>query len=182
MIPPGTAPMADPPDPVPPPRRHRALWLSLLVGSAGVVLLFSPVIGSVPIPPAQVLSIVLSGGGVLFDPCSGAGPLCGTYVEIVWQERLPEVLLAVFTGAALGVAGAALQGIFRNPLADPFLLGISTGGTLGASLVFVFSVGEAEANIVLPLLAFVGSLGTGLLILLAARGRYGSVETLLLTG
>jgi iron complex transport system permease protein len=145
----------------------------------------SPLIGSVAIPPLTVLAFVASGGGALFDPCTATGVgghLCTVYGEIVWQERVPEVLLALSVGAALGISGGALQGVFRNPLADPFLLGISTGGTLGASLVFVFSIGEAQANLVLPLLAFLGSLGTGLVILAAARGRYGSVETLLLTG
>jgi iron complex transport system permease protein len=152
-----------------------------LVGVA-FALLFSPLIGSVPIPPLRVLEIVASGGGVLFNPCGGGGTACSVYVEIVWQERLPEILLAVLAGAALGISGGALQGTFRNPLADPFLLGISTGGTLGASLVFVFSIGEAKADVVLPLFAFLGSLATGLAILAVARGRYGSVETLLLTG
>ena len=166
----------------PPAPRRRAVWFALLLAAAGLVLLFSPLIGAVSIPPTRVLEIVVSGGGALFNPCAGAGAQCSIYVEIVWQERLPEILLAVFTGAALGISGGALQGIFRNPLADPFLLGISTGGTLGASLVFVFSIGEAEADIVLPLLAFLGSFATGLAILAAARGRYGSVETLLLTG
>jgi iron complex transport system permease protein len=164
------------------PARTRVLWFALLLGGAGLVVLFSPLIGSISIPPVRVLEIVLSGGGALFNPCAGGGPHCPVYLEIVWQERLPEVLLAVLAGGALGISGGTLQGIFRNPLADPFLLGISTGGTLGASLVFVFSIGEAEANLALPLLAFVGSLGTGLLILAAARGRHGSIETLLLTG
>ncbi|MGA9839256.1 MAG: iron ABC transporter permease [Thermoplasmata archaeon] len=162
--------------------RRRAVWLALLLVGAALVLLFSPLIGSVSIPPLEAFRIVLSGGGVLFHPCAGASASCSVYVEIIWQERLPEILLAVFAGAALGISGGTLQGIFRNPLADPFLLGISTGGTLGASLVFVFSIGESEADIALPLLAFLGSIGTGLLILAAARGRYGSVETLLLTG
>ena len=147
-----------------------------------MVLLVSPLIGSAPIPATRALEIVLSAGGLLFNPCAGAAPSCSTWVLIVWQERVPVVLLAVIVGAALGLSGAALQGIFRNPLADPFLLGISTGGTLGASLVFVFAIGESEADLALPFLAFLGSLGTGLLILAAARGRYGSVETLLLTG
>ncbi len=182
MIPSGSRILAGDPAANLPRRRWRTLWFALLIAGAGLVLLFSPLIGSVSIPPLRVLEIVLSGGGTLFDACTGGGPLCSVYVEIVWQERLPEILLAVFAGAALGISGGALQGIFRNPLADPFLLGISTGGTLGASLVFVFSIGETEANVALPLLAFVGSLGTGLLILAAARGRYGSVETLLLTG
>ncbi|MGI0070840.1 MAG: FecCD family ABC transporter permease [Thermoplasmata archaeon] len=182
MIPPPSATARDEPGAGPSPPGRRGLWLGFLLLGAAVVLLFSPLIGSVSVPPVRALEIILSGGGALFNPCSGGGPRCATYVEIVWQYRVPELLLAVLTGAALGISGGALQGIFRNPLADPFLLGISAGGTLGASLVFVFRIGEAQAYLFLPLLAFVGSLGTGVAILGVARGRYGSVETLLLTG
>jgi len=162
--------------------RRRRAGLALLLGGIALVLLFSPLVGSVEIDPVRVLAIVLSGGGALFNPCAGAGPTCSLDVIAVWQGRVPEVLLAVLAGAALGVSGGALQGIFRNPLADPYLLGISTGGTLGASLVFVLHVGEADADLVLPLLAFLGSTLTGVAILAVARSRYGSVETLLLTG
>jgi iron complex transport system permease protein len=177
-----TDPTAHPTQPLPA-ARHRAVWVALLLVAAGLVLLLSPLIGSAIIPPSRALEIVLSAGGALFNPCAGAVAKCqSVWVPIVWQERVPVVLLAVIVGAGLGLSGAALQGIFRNPLADPFLLGISTGGTLGASLVFVFAIGESEADLALPLFAFVGSIGTGLLILAAARGRYGSVETLLLTG
>jgi iron complex transport system permease protein len=164
-----------------PPRRRKA-WLALLLFGVALVLLFSPLVGSVEIDPLRVLEIVLSGGGALFNPCAGAGPSCSRDLVAVWQGRVPEVLLAVLAGAALGISGGALQGIFRNPLADPYLLGISTGGTLGASLVFVLKVGVAQADVVLPLLAFLGSILTGLAILAVARSRYGSVETLLLTG
>lgn len=165
---------------------HRARWrtlgFALLVVAAGIALVFSPLIGPTSIPTLLGLKIVLSGGGALFNPCAGGGAGCARFVVIVWQHRFPVVLLAVLTGAALGLSGGALQGIFRNPLADPFLLGISAGGTLGSAFVFVFGIGLSHADLTLPLLAFAGSIGTGLLILAAARGRYGSVETLLLTG
>jgi len=101
---------------------------------------------------------------------------------IVWDLYLPEVLLALLVGAALGLSGGALQGVFRNPLADPFLLGISSGGTLGAAVLYVYRIGEANAELYLPLFAFLGASATGLVVLAVARGRYGSVETLLLTG
>jgi iron complex transport system permease protein len=168
--------------------RSGVVW-GLLLGAAVLVLLVvSPLIGPVPIDPRIVVQILLhqASGGYLFpNPCAGSsvsGSLCVAYGEIVWQARLPEVLLAVLAGAALGMAGGTLQGVFRNPLADPFLLGISSGGTLGAASVLIFHVGEAEASLFLPLLAFLGASGTGLLLLVVARGRYGSVETLLLTG
>ena len=58
--------------------------------------------------------------------------------EILYQIRIPRVLLSAFVGAALGLAGACLQGLFRNPLADPGLIGVSAGSALGAVLVLLF--------------------------------------------
>ncbi|MCI4345368.1 MAG: iron ABC transporter permease [Thermoplasmata archaeon] len=123
--------------------------------------------------------------GLLFPSACPSETLplrCAAWTEILWDAVVPEVLLALLVGAALGLSGATLQGTFRNPLADPYLLGISSGGTLGAAFLFIFRVGLAEANLVLPLLAFLGSLGTGALILLASRYLGGSIETLLLVG
>jgi iron complex transport system permease protein len=167
-------------------RRSRPLLLLLLAGGLLLVLL-SPLLSSVPIPLGTefwVLSHQAS-GGLLFGSACPPGTsslLCTAYVEILWYAIVPQVILALLVGAALGLSGAALQGTFRNPLADPYLLGISSGGTLGAAFLFVFQVGLDEANLVLPLLAFLGSLGTGALILLASRYLGGSSETLLLVG
>jgi iron complex transport system permease protein len=167
---------------------HRRILLGLLVAVGGGTILLSPLIGAYPIPAETVLRILLHGltGGMwIASPCAGSATSaeqCQAFEAIIWQDRLPEIVLAVIAGGALGISGATLQGVFRNPLADPYLLGLSTGGALGASMVFVFNVGEREANLVLPLFVFLGALGTGLAILAAARGRYSSIETLLLTG
>jgi len=126
-----------------------------------------------------------SNGAIYPQACAGTGVsprLCNAYDVIVWQLYVPEILLALIVGAALGVSGGALQGVFRNPLADPFLLGISSGGTIGAAIIYIYRFQEAQADLFLPLFAFVGSVATGLLILGIARGRFSSVETLLLTG
>jgi iron complex transport system permease protein len=162
---------------------------TLLVGVVGVLLLlFSALLGAVPIPArlgVQVLLHQATGGALFPQTCAGTGvssSRCSVYTFIIWNLYVPEVLLALFVGAALGLAGGALQGVFRNPLADPFLLGISSGGTLGAAVIYVYHVGLANADLYLPFFAFLGSAATGLLILAVARGRYGSVETLLLTG
>lgn len=123
--------------------------------------------------------------GALFPNACGGYSLpdpCNTYIDIVWQLRFPAVLLAVGVGAALGISGGTLQGVFRNPLADPFLLGISSGGTLGAVIVFLVYFGSPQITLLLPLFAFAGAIGTGLVILGIARSRAGSVETLLLAG
>ncbi len=180
-----TAPLEAPP----PVARRRRWWPAVALAAVlAAALLFSPLVGNVTIPPEIVLRILLqhlSGGALFASPCAGysvSPTLCTAYNEIVWEARLPEVLLALGAGAALGASGASLQGVFRNPLADPFLLGISSGGTVGAAFVFVFQVDVPQQDLVLPLFAFLGSLATGAVILLAARSRFGSVETLLLTG
>ncbi|HEV2519295.1 MAG TPA: iron ABC transporter permease [Thermoplasmata archaeon] len=177
-----------PPAPRPPRARPGWIWIPLLGLGALALLLGSPLIGPVPIAPRIVVQILLdhATGGFLFpNPCAGAGTapgLCQAYDEIVWQSRFPQIVLAVLAGGALGMAGGTLQGVFRNPLADPFLLGISSGGTLGAATVLIFRVGVNQASVYLPVFAFLGASATGLALLLVARGRYGSVETLLLTG
>lgn len=148
---------------------------------AAIAVLASPVIGNVPIPPVVVYRILFG----LPNPCAGyPGVLynCAAAPLIVWQIRLPEILLALIAGAALGISGAGLQGIFRNPLADPFLLGISSGATLGASVVLVFQVGIQEADLAIPFFAFLGAAVTGIVVVVLARNRYGSGETLLLAG
>jgi iron complex transport system permease protein len=90
--------------------------------------------------------------------------------------------LALLVGAALAVSGATLQGVFRNPLADPYLLGLSSGASLGAAALFVLNVGASAANLALPLFAFAGAILTGVVILLAARSPRTTPTTLLLTG
>jgi iron complex transport system permease protein len=168
-------------------RRRWLLALGFFVVAVGLVLL-SSLLGTVSIPPQVVFQILLhqvSGGALFPQPCAGTSVtprLCGAYGVIVWQLYVPEILLALIVGAALGISGGALQGVFRNPLADPFLLGISSGGTIGAAIIYVYQFQEARADLFLPLFAFVGSVATGLLILGIARGRFSSVETLLLTG
>ena len=181
---------AGPPMPKAPARPIGRRWgtLGLLVGLLAAGVFFSPLLGTVAIAPETVLRILLhqvSGGSLFADPCAGASVPssgCTGLIEIVWDARLPEVMLAVVVGAGLGLSGGTLQGVFRNPLADPFLLGISSGGTLGTAVVVVFRIGVGEQNLLLPLFAFVGAIATGLVVLVAARSRFGSVETLLLTG
>jgi iron complex transport system permease protein len=163
-------------------------WGLALVGALVVVVLLSSLLGAVRIPLElgfQILLHQLSGGWLFPSVCAGSGlsaSACSSRVFIVWDLYFPEVLLALLVGAALGLSGGSLQGIFRNPLADPFLLGISSGATIGAATLYVYGIGLANADLYLPLFAFVGAVATGLVILAIARGRYGSVETLLLAG
>lgn len=99
------------------------------------------------------------------------------------QLRLARILLAVVTGAGLSVSGAIFQALLRNPLAEPYILGVSSGGGLGAALGIVMGFG-AVSTWTIPGMAFAGALGTILLVYALARRSGGSapVQTLLLSG
>lgn len=102
---------------------------------------------------------------------------------VLWQIRLPRTVLAALVGGSLAVAGAGYQGVFRNPLADPYLLGVSAGAGLGAVLALGFGLdlswGPVDA---LPAAAFLGALVAVTASVLVARGSFRDPATLLLAG
>lgn len=111
----------------------------------------------------------------------------GTQDKLIFFElRLPRVLLALVIGANLALCGAVSQGLFRNPLADPSLIGVTAGASLGASIAIFFSLAFSGALLFLPVIsvaAFVGGLIAVLLVYqLATRTAYTSVSTMLLCG
>ncbi|NEB76356.1 iron ABC transporter permease [Streptomyces sp. SID14478] len=121
-------------------------------------------LGSVSIPPGRVLDILF------------AGERTGAFASIVWDVRLPRIVLAIVVGAGLAVAGTVLQAVVRNPLADPFLLGASSGASSGAVLVIVLGLGAGAATTVaLPLAAFLGSMAA--LVTVYALARRGGTMT-----
>ncbi|MFY1701817.1 FecCD family ABC transporter permease [Micromonospora sp. WMMA1923] len=106
-----------------------------------------------------------------------------TAYSIVWQVRTPRVLLAVVVGAGLSVVGTASQAMVRNPLADPYVLGISSGASVGACLVAVFGLFAALGIYALSVAAFAGALVASTLVFLAARSSAGLTPLrLVLTG
>lgn len=115
----------------------------------------------------------------------GGGPTLGfggpELAEVILTEiRLPRTLLALVVGGTLGLTGAALQGLLRNPLAEPGLLGASSGAALGAVIVFYFGLATAT-SLLLPLGAVMGSL-LALAVLYALAGRRGDLLTIVLAG
>lgn len=103
---------------------------------------------------------------------------------IIFEFRLPRVILAALAGASLALAGATFQGLFRNPMADPYVIGVSSGAVLGAAIAVIFSI---DINIfgfsAVPLMAFLGALLTILIVYHIAKfGRKVAVLTLLLAG
>ncbi len=106
--------------------------------------------------------------------------------NIVWLIRTPRVVLAAIVGSMLSISGASYQGVFRNPLVDPYLLGVAAGAGLGATLVFAFQRGATENWIIdpLPLAAFIGALVAVLVtyVVGTAFGTTQSSTTLILAG
>ncbi|KOX24675.1 iron ABC transporter [Streptomyces sp. NRRL F-6491] len=151
--------------------RHPAVVAGLLLALAAACLA-SLALGSVRVPPGQVV-----------DALTGrAGP--SPYRTIVLDVRLPRLLLGVVVGAGLAVVGTVLQALVRNRLADPFLLGISSGASAGAVLVLVVGIGGGiTTTLALPAGAFAGALVSLVLVYgLARRGGTMTGPRLVLAG
>jgi len=151
---------------------------SFLVVTGLLVLAFvlSIALGAVTIPPGNALQILL--GKLTRAEFSGSWP---EYFEtILWEIRLPHTILVALTGAALAGSGAAFQGLFRNPLADPYLIGVASGAGLGA--IAVMSLPQVGRYLV-PVGAFLGALGTIYAVYALAKvGRIVPLTTLILAG
>lgn len=106
-----------------------------------------------------------------------------TYETIVIDVRLPRILLGALVGSGLAVAGCAMQGLFKNPMASPYILGISSGAAFGASLAIVLGIGLGAGIFAVPLVAFVFAIITIFLVYnIAKAGGRVPMETLLLAG
>ena len=144
---------------------------------AGIVLvIIAAALGPYTIPFSHTADILLEQLGV------GQAAAPDTEQAIVASIRLPRIALALTVGAALGVAGAVMQGLFRNPMADPGIIGVSTGGALGA--VIAISTGaQAAFALALPAMSFAGATGALVLVFAVASvgGRF-SMSALLLSG
>lgn len=159
----------------------RRLWLAIgllfVAATAVVALAFGP--ASLPMHRVA-LEILDRVPGVQVD--SGLTTL---EANIVWEIRLPRVVLGLLVGGLLSIAGASYQGVFRNPLADPYLLGVAAGAGLGATLALVSGMGDgAGAFDAIPMAAFAGGLVAVACtyVLAGAAGRVGGTATLLLAG
>jgi iron complex transport system permease protein len=159
-------------------RVRRGNLLLILAALALVsVGLWSITAGSTSIPLNDILAVLRAR---LFAP-DQAGFCSAIYNTIIWDIRLPRVIMAGLTGAALAVAGAAYQGMFRNPLADPYLTGISQGAALGAVAGFLLPAAVPAALV--PVLAFLGAiLSVAAVYSVARTGRTLPVTTLILGG
>ena len=145
-----------------------------------VALILSIVFGAVSIPPGMIARILLN--RVPGVNISSTWP--GSYEAIVWMVRFPHTILIAIAGAALAGSGAAYQGLFRNPLADPYLIGVASGAGLGAvSAMSIRGTGDQLGLFLIPIGAFLGALVTVFSVYALARvGRMVPLTTLILAG
>lgn len=167
--------------PTPFPKLGLRPWIvALLILILALAFVLSLTLGSVHIPPEQVLRIL-----------TGGEPDKASWADVVFKFRLPKAITAMLVGAALSVAGLQMQTLFRNPLADPFILGVSSGASLGVALV-VLGAGAGGASAFITglnvfgdlSLAFAASLGAGAVLgaVLIVSRRVQNTLTLLILG
>lgn len=146
----------------------------------GIALVVSVAVGAVFIPP----NILARMWFALLPGLSLPADLPGTFETIVFQIRLPHAALIALAGAALGGSGAAYQGLFRNPLADPYLIGVASGAGLGAVLAMAYRWPTGLLGYFnIPAFAFLGAAATVALVYTLARtGKALPTTTLILAG
>ncbi|OLF09868.1 ABC transporter permease [Actinophytocola xinjiangensis] len=153
------------------------MWIGGLTAGLLVTLVLAVGLGAVAISPATVARIV--GHHLVGWP----GEVSATSAEesIVWRVRLPRVVLGLLVGAGLAVCGVALQAMVRNLLADPYLLGVTSGASTGAAAAILFGLGAGFGENALSASAFLGALAASLAVFLVARagGRITSLRLLM---
>lgn len=126
-------------------RKHHRLLLTVMLVILFIIIILSFGVGYYPLTPSQVLKAFLSKFGY-------KGDILPQAATIFWNIRLPRILSALFIGVSLSVAGSTYQGMFRNPLVSPDILGVSSGASLGAA----FAILNGASNWVIQLSAFAG--------------------------
>jgi iron complex transport system permease protein len=161
-------------------RRERVISLLGLSAVLVFAIALATSIGSVSIPISTTFQVLIDKLPLIDIPRNWESGIA----TIVLDIRLPRVILAGLVGAALSTAGATYQGLFRNPLADPYLIGVAQGASLGAAAGFLLPISWNLAGFgVIPLLAFTGALlATMAVYLLARTGKTLPVTTLILAG
>ena len=159
--------------------RHTVVLMTL-VGFLALSMLTATILGKVGMPLADIAKMFLNKLAVFdFEPTWRA-----VDETILFQVRLPRVVGGALVGGALATAGVLFQGLFRNPMADPYIIGTSAGAALGATIAMMLPVGLAFLGFgLVPILAFVGALLTVLLVYRLARvGGKTPIVSMLLAG
>lgn len=138
---------------------------------------FAVTMGSVDISIKEVYEVILYKLFNIGDSSIGAGAVA----DVVWLIRMPRIVLAIAVGAGLSVVGIVMQAIVKNPLADPYILGVSSGASLGATLAVVLGIGSVFGSNSLGIMGFIGAFGVSILVLMISNigGRSNSIKILL---
>lgn len=138
---------------------------------------FAVTMGSVDISIKEVYEVILYKLFNIGDSSIGTGAVA----DVVWLIRMPRIVLAIAVGAGLSVVGIVMQAIVKNPLADPYILGISSGASLGATLAVVLGIGSVFGSNSLGVMGFIGAFGVSILVLMISNigGRSNSIKLLL---
>jgi len=154
------------------------LFTALIIFSVGIGV----AVGQVAVPLKESFQILLKNlSGGMVDNLAGVSS--SAHENIIWQIRFPRVLLAMLTGMGLSLAGAVMQTTVQNPLADPYILGISSGASLGATFAIMIGFGGTSilAQLGLSFWAFLGAVTAALLVLLLSNvnGQMNSIKLIL---
>ena len=140
---------------------------------------FAVTIGSVDISIKEVYQVILYKLLNIGDSSIGTGAVA----DVVWLIRMPRIVLAIAVGVGLSGVGMVMQAIFKNPLADPYILGVSSGASLGATLAVVLGIGSSFGSNSLGIMGFIGAFGVSILVLIISNiGERSNSIKLLLAG
>ena len=161
-------------------RKHRGAIMFGLTAAVIVVMLLSVSVGPVKISVLEIAKMLLHKIG-LYSNTGGWQP---TQETIVFQVRLPRVIGGALVGAALSTAGVLFQGVFRNPMADPYIIGTAVGAAFGAALGMLLPLSVVFYGFgLVPMAAFLGALGAVILVYRLARfGGKAPIVSMLLAG
>ncbi|MGI5851833.1 MAG: FecCD family ABC transporter permease, partial [Caldicoprobacterales bacterium] len=160
---------------------YRKVYIALLI-TLFVVVLFSCSVGAADLSMVDAFKIIIQKlpfvGQILIEE-----PITNTMVSIIWRIRMPRILLAGIAGAALAFSGTIYQGLFKNPMAESFVLGVSAGAALGGAIGMILGISRVMGIGGTGLMAFTGALLTTYLVYQLGRtGGRVSMTSLLLAG
>ncbi|MDD4344003.1 MAG: iron chelate uptake ABC transporter family permease subunit, partial [Eubacteriales bacterium] len=164
-------------------KRKKNILISLtFIFSLGIIMIFAVTIGPANVSFSQAANII--GSKIPFiNNISDLSNVKNSQETIILQVRLPRIILSALTGMALAAVGTTFQGLLKNPMADPYIIGVSSGSALGASLAIVTGVSISIGYFMVPFAAFIGALISIFTVYNIARiGNKIPVYNLLLSG
>jgi len=160
-------------------KKRKTFFIILLI-AFGALAIVAISMGSANITPYNVLTTILKSTPIIGKYMEGN--VSNTHFLIIFMVRMPRVIMASLVGMGLAVVGASFQALFKNPMADPYVLGISSGAALGAAIAIVLNIASTAMHLsVITLFAFLGAVGTTVLVYSIAqvRGKVLTVNLLL---